>query len=222
MDILLYLLVLIVPLIAQVNISSTYAKYKVKANSKKMCGQEVARAVLDANGLDKVHIVEVHGNLTDHYDPKHKVVRLSTEIFHGESVAAMAVAAHECGHAIQDKEGYSWMRLRTTICPIVNLLTYSAYIMFFISLFLQMVDMLLVAIVVVLFGLVFQIVTLPVEFNASSRAIDELKKLSLVDKKDSDGIDKTLKAAAYTYVAAVLSSLLNLLRLIMIFNDRRD
>ena len=151
MDILLYLLVLIVPLIAQVNISSTYAKYKMKANSKKMCGQEVARAVLDANGLDSVHIVEVHGNLTDHYDPKHKVVRLSTEIFHGESVAAMAVAAHECGHAIQDKEGYSWMRLRTAICPIVNLLTYSAYIMFFVSIFLQLIDMLLVAIVVVLF-----------------------------------------------------------------------
>ena len=218
MDFLLYLIVLLIPTIAQINISVTYGRYKSLANSKGLCGQEVARKILDANGLDKVHIVEIHGNLTDHYDPSHKVVRLSTEIFHGESIAALAVAAHECGHAIQDKENYSWLKFRTFFVPIVKVITYSAYIMFFISIFLQMINLLLVAVATVLVGLIFQLITLPVEFNASNRALEQLKKLSLVRKEDSEGANQVLKAAAWTYVAAVLSSLVNLLRLLRHFD----
>lgn len=214
MDLLLYLLVLIIPLIAQINVSSTFSKFKQVANSKKICGQEVARAILDANGLDRVHVVEVRGSLTDHYDSSQKVVRLSTEVFHGESVAALAVAAHECGHAIQDKENYALLRIRAFLVPIVNLITYSAYIMFFVSLFLQMMDFILVAVAVVFVSLLFQLVTLPVEFNASERAMKELNKLSLVNKSEKEGAQATLKAAAWTYVAAVLSSVINLLRLL--------
>ena len=120
----IYLLILIIPLIAQINITSTYGKFKNKENSKKMSGFEVARAILDKNGLNNMYIVEVKGNLTDHYDPTKKVVRLSTDIFHGVSMAAIAVAAHECGHAIQDKENYSWMNIRKTLCPVVNFITY--------------------------------------------------------------------------------------------------
>ena len=218
MDLILYLAVLIIPIVAQINISSTYSKCRNVANSKGLCGQEVARKILDANGLDDVHIVEVRGNLSDHYDPSQKVVRLSTEVFHGESVASLAVAAHECGHAIQDKENYTWLRIRHFFVPIVNIITYSAYIMFFVSIFLQIVDLLLVAVASVLIGLVFQLITLPVEFNASDRALKQLNKLSLVAKEDSEGAGQMLKAAAWTYVAAVLSSLLNLLRLMRHFD----
>lgn len=218
MDLILYLAVLIIPIVAQINISSTYSKCRNIANSKGLCGQEVARKILDANGLDNVHIVEVRGNLSDHYDPSQKVVRLSTEVFHGESVASLAVAAHECGHAIQDKENYTWLRIRHFFVPIVNIITYSAYIMFFVSIFLQIVDLLLVAVASVLIGLVFQLITLPVEFNASDRALKQLNKLSLVTKEDSEGAGQMLKAAAWTYVAAVLSSLLNLLRLMRHFD----
>lgn len=218
----LYFLVLIIPAIASINISSTYSKYKKEKNGKKLSGFEVARKILDENGLDKMYIVEVHGEMTDHYDPTQKVVRLSTEVFHGETVAAAAIAAHECGHAIQDKESYIFMKIRSTICPVVNLITYGAYIMFIISLFLEMVDMLMIAIVAVLFSLVFQIVTLPVEFDASNRGMAMLKKYKLLDKNEEDKANKVLKAAALTYVAAVLSSIINLIRLIMISNDRRN
>ena len=219
----LYLLILIVPLIASININSNYRKYKGIDNKSKLSGFEVARKVLDANGLKDMYIVEVRGELTDHYDPSQKVVRLSTDIYHGETIAAAAVAAHECGHAMQDKEGYTMMKIRSSLVPVVNLITYAAYIMFAISIIFQMFDLLMVAIVSVLFSLVFQVVTLPVEFNASKRALEQLKELKLVDKKEHEGTEKMLKAAALTYVAAVLSSLLNLLRLVMAYanNNRR-
>lgn len=199
---------------AQLNISKTYNKYRNIANKRGLCGQEVARKILDANGLDRVHIVEVRGSLSDHYDPKHKVVRLSTEVFHGESISALSVAAHECGHALQDKEDYFWLRFRTLFVPIVNIITYSAYILFFVSIFLQLIDLLPVAIVSVFVGLFFQLITLPVEFNASQRALSKLNELNLVDSTEEDGASQMLKSAAMTYVAAVLSSLLNLLRLL--------
>lgn len=218
--ILLYILALVIPMIASANIKSTYTKYKKIDNKKKLSGFEVARKVLDANGLKDMYIVEVSGNLTDHYDPNQKVVRLSTDIFHGETIAAASVAAHECGHAIQDKEGYKFMRIRASLVPIVNFVTYSAYILFFLSIFLQMLDMLMIAIVMVGFGLLFQIVTLPVEFDASKRALVQLKELNLVDKEEHEGSQKMLKAAALTYVASVLSSILNILRLVLTYVDR--
>jgi len=219
----LYLLILVVPLIASLNINSNYKKYKKVNNKKGLSGFEVARKILDENGLKDMYIVEVRGDLTDHYDPSQKVVRLSTDIFHGETIAAAAVAAHECGHAIQDKEGYTMMKIRSSLVPIVNLVTYAAYIMFALSVFLQIFNLLLVAIVSVLFGLVFQIVTLPVEFDASKRGLKNLIDLKIVDKQEHEGTKKMLKSAALTYVAAVLSSLLNLLRLVMSYveNDRR-
>ena len=216
----IYLLILVVPLFASIGIKKNYKKYKAIKNAKGLSGFEVARKVLDANGLNDLYIVEVKGELTDHYDPSKKVVRLSTDIFHGETIAAAAVAAHECGHAIQDKEAYPMMRLRSSLVPIVNLITYGAYIMFALSILFQILDLLMVSIVSVLFGLLFQIVTLPVEFNASDRALKNLKELDLVTTSEHTGTKKMLKAAAMTYVAAVLSSLLNLLRLVMMYSDR--
>ena len=219
--IILYVLILIIPLIATLNINSTYGKYKQMINQKSLTGFDVARAILDANDMKDMYIVETPGNLTDHYDPKQKVVRLSTDIYHGNSIASVAVAAHECGHAIQDKTGYAFMRIRASLVPVVNFVTYSAYIMFFISLVLGYAGLLLVAIASVLVGLLFQLVTLPVEFDASRRALVQLEKEGLVDQADKEGSKKVLKAAALTYVAAVLSSLLNLLRLLSMLNRRR-
>lgn len=222
-NIALYLLVLILPIIASINIDSTYNKYNKINNKKKLSGFEVARKILDENGLKDMYIVEVKGNLTDHYDPTQKVIRLSTDIYHGETIAAAAVAAHECGHAIQDKENYTFMRIRSFLIPLVNFATNMAYILFVISILLQVVDMLMVSIVVVFLSLVFQLVTLPVEFDASKRALVQLKDLKLLDRGEHEGSEKVLKAAAFTYVASLLSTVLNLIRLLMIYNDsRRD
>lgn len=218
-NIALYLLVLILPIIASIRIDSTYNKYKKINNNKKLSGFEVARKILDENGLKDMYIVEVKGNLTDHYDPTQKVVRLSSDIFHGETLAAAAVAAHECGHAIQDKENYTFMRIRSFLCPIVNFATNIAYIMFVISILLQVVDLLMVSIVVVFLSLIFQLVTLPVEFDASKRALTQLKDLKLLDKNEQEGSEKVLKAAAFTYVASLLSSVINLVRLLLIYNN---
>ena len=219
--IVLYLVILVVPLIATMNIKSNYSKYKAEKNKSGLSGFEVARKILDENGLEKLYIVEVKGELTDHYDPSQKVVRLSTDIFHGETIAAAAVAAHECGHAIQDKENYSFMRIRATLVPIVNLITYAAYIMFVVSMLLQIIDLMPVAFVSVLFSLAFQVITLPVEFDASKRALIQLEKLELVDKKEHEGTQKMLRSAAMTYVASVVSSLANLLRIVMSYTRGR-
>src|SRR5574344_2673133 len=135
MDLILLLLMLIIPLIAQINVTSAYSKYKAQKSESGLTGQEVARKILDKNGLEDVYVVEVKGNLTDHYDPSRKVVRLSTDIFHGESIASIAVAAHECGHAIQDKEKYTPMKIRSFLVPFVNLINYLGYFSLIIGIF---------------------------------------------------------------------------------------
>ena len=216
--IILYLLILIIPMLAQININSNYSKYKQVKNKKGLTGFEVAREILDRNGLKNMYVVETSGVLTDHYDPSNKVIRLSSDIFHGTSIAAASVAAHECGHAIQDKENYSWYQLRARLVPVVNFITYSAYIFFFISVLLQVFSLVGLSIIMVLASLLFQIVTLPVEFDASKRGLEKLEEYELLD--DNDGALKVLKAAAMTYVASVLSSILNLIRLIMLYSKK--
>ena len=216
----LYFLALIIPLIAQLYVSNNYKKYKNINNDKKLTGFEVARKILDKNGLSDLYIVETKGNLTDHYDPKRKTVKLSSEVFHGESIAAMAVAAHECGHAIQDKEGYFFMKIRSFIFPIVSLGTRFAYVVLLIGLIANMMNFIWAGILLVGLGLVFQLVTLPVEFDASRRALKELEDNIVVPNSDIDGTKSMLNAAAMTYVAGVLSSALEILRLILIFTDR--
>lgn len=218
--IILYLLILIIPMLAQININSNYSKYKQVKNKKGLTGFEVAREILDRNGLKNMYVVETSGVLTDHYDPSNKVIRLSSDIFHGTSIAAASVAAHECGHAIQDKENYSWYQLRARLVPVVNFITYSAYIFFFISVLLQFFSLVGLSIIMVLASLLFQIVTLPVEFDASKRGLEKLEEYELLDDNEHDGALKVLKAAAMTYVASVLSSILNLIRLIMLYSKK--
>lgn len=216
----LYFLALIIPIIAQIYVSSSYNKFKRLNNGKSMSGFEVARKILDKNGLKDLYVVETKGNLTDHYDPKRKTVKLSSEVFHGDSIAAIAVAAHECGHAIQDKEGYFFMKVRSFIFPIVSFGTKFAYIVLFIGLVANMMNLIWAGILLVGLGLLFQLVTLPVEFDASRRALKELETNIGVPNNDLEGTKIMLNAAAMTYVAGVLSSALEILRLILIFNDR--
>ncbi len=221
MNLLLYILIILIPIIAQIGISVNYSKYKKVENSKKLSGFEVAKKILEANGLNDIYVVETSGNLTDHYDPTRKVIKLSKDIFHGETVAAASVAAHECGHALQDKDNYTFMRIRSFLVPVVNFTSSFAWIVIIIGLFAEYFNLFLLGIGLISIGLLFQIVTLPVEFNASSRAKKELEKLKLIDKDEIDGVKKVLTSAAMTYVASVLTSILEIIRLLAIFNDQR-
>ena len=224
MDFLIYygfgLLGLIIVLWAQANVTGNYKKYlkyKVKSN---LSGQEVARKILDANGLNYVHIVETKGELTDHYDPTRKVIRLSSNIFHQSTISSVGVAAHEVGHAIQDKEGYSFMRLRSALVPFVNFVSYLGYFGLIISIFAGLTGYLKISILILCVTILFQLVTLPVEFDASKRAKEQLISLVLIDDSEHEQVSKVLFAAAMTYVAGLISNLLQLLRLVLILNDR--
>lgn len=218
----LYFAALLLPMIASLYIHVTYNKYKGIRNFIGKTGFEVAREMLDRHGLGHVYVIESPGELTDAYDSSRKTVRLSTEVFHGTSVAALAVAAHECGHAIQDKENYSWMTIRSFLFPIVSIGTKIAYVILIISIFLSSLDFAMVAFIMILLSLVFEVVTLPVEFDASKRAKEYLRSNGIIDGMEANGVDAMLNSAAFTYVAAVLSSLLELLRILMILNNRRD
>lgn len=222
MDLIILILMLIIPAIAQVLVSTNYSRYKTQENEKKLSGFEVARKILDKNGLKDIYIVEVGGNLTDHYDPQRKVVRLSKEIFHGTSVAALSVAAHECGHAIQDKVGYTYMRIRSIIFPVVHFATGISYLIIFLGLIMESINMIWLGIMLVGTGLIFQIVTLPVEIDASKRAEQEIKNLDLASEEEQMGVSKMLSAAASTYLAGVLSSALEIVRLILVFGKNND
>lgn len=216
MDTILILLIILIPLIAQVKISSSYNRYKKEKNTCKLTGQEVARKILDENGLQDIHVVEIKGELTDHYDPTRKVVRLSTDIFHGDTVAAAAVAAHECGHAIQDKENYTFLRIRSAIYPVVNVATSVSYYIILIGFLFQALKLVYLGIGLTCCGLLFQLVTLPVEFDASKRALDKLEKYHLLAEVEIEGAKNVLSAAALTYVAGVMASILQILRLLLI------
>lgn len=221
MDILIiYLLLLIIPALASFNINKNYKRFKDVDLNKKISGFEVARKVLDANGLNDIYIVEVPGNLTDCYDPTRKTVKLSTDIFHGESIAAAAVAAHECGHAIQDKEGYSWMRLRSLIFPVVSIANKIAYGTLILGFILQAFDLIMISVILTTASLAFQLITLPVEFDASKKANDNLEKLGIIGEIELEGTKRVLKSAAMTYVAGVLTTLLQMLYYLMAFKDR--
>lgn len=218
----LIILAFIIVTYAQYKITSTYKKYKDVENLNKITGCEVARKILDANGLSDVYVVTVNGNLTDHYDPNRKTIRLSKEVFDGTTIAASSVAAHECGHAIQDKEGYFMMRLRSFLVPIVNIISYMGYFGIIVSIFAGLTGYLKLSILILVATLVFQLVTLPVEFDASNRALKQLKNLDLVNDIENDDCKNMLKAAALTYVASLISTLLNILRLVIILKNSDD
>lgn len=216
------LLALIITLGAQGYVNSSYNKYKRVNNSRGMTGAQAARRVLDKNGLKEVKIEEVVGFLTDHYDSTHKVIRLSTDIYNGSSVAGVAVACHECGHAIQDKEGYLMLKIRHALVPFVNISSYAGYIAIAIGVFFSFVNLVWLGILCECVILLFQLVTLPVEFDASKRALKQIEEEAILEGSEFKGGKTVLTAAALTYVASVASTLLEILRLILLFTRRRD
>ena len=207
---------------AQIYVSSSYSKYKMVKNKNRMTGFEVARKILDENGLQDIHIVEIKGNLTDHYDPSRKVVRLSSDIFNGSSIASTSVAAHECGHAIQDKEDYKFMKMRSKLVPIVNLSSKLGYFAIFIGFIFGLLDLAIFGIVLLISILLFELITLPVEFDASNKAGKQINKLKLLEGKEKSQSKTMLNAAALTYVASVITTILQILRLFLIASNRKD
>lgn len=216
------LLGVLITALAQLFINRSYNKYRLVETKKKMTGAETARAILDANGLTNIKINKVSGKLTDHYDPKKKTINLSREIYEGDSIASVSVAAHECGHAIQDKDNYTFLRIRASLVPIVNFSSKFGYIVVIIGLIFNIIGLAKFGIFLLLLILLFQLVTLPVEFNASSRAGSQLLSLNILSDYEQDDSKTMLKAAAFTYVAALMSALLQILRLALIVVGRDD
>ena len=197
-------------------VRSTYSKYSKRPCASGLSGAQVARAILDRNNLSNVRVEPVAGTLTDHYDPRRKAVRLSESNFRGNSIAAVSVAAHECGHAIQDATGYVPMKLRSGLFPLVAFSSQIWLPLFFIGVFVG--APLFIQLAAILFGavLAFHLVTLPVEINASTRAYDLLTRYGLLSREEAEGTRRVLSAAAFTYIAAALTAFLTLLYLLFL------
>lgn len=220
-----YVLVIIaflLTLFASMGVKSTFSKYNDVRSSRGITAASAARQILDANGLQNIRIEHVSGDLTDHYSPNENVIRLSDSTYNSTSVAAIGVAAHECGHAVQHQVGYVPIKIRNGIVPIVNVCNMLSMPIFIIGLILGLGRLAMVG--AILFGavLVFQLVTLPTEINASRRAMKTLESMYLLEGDELTGARKTLTAAAMTYVAAVASTALQFLRLVLSANRRRD
>lgn len=203
---------------AQFKVSSTFNKYSTVRSINGYTGAQVARILLNDAGLQEVEIQQVPGRLSDHYDPRAKVLRLSSDVYGSTSVASIGVAAHEVGHAIQDKESYSALVFRNAIVPVVNFSSSLSWILFFIGILLSYSTLVTIGIILFSVVVLFQLVTLPVEFNASSRALKLLEARGILYDKEVDGARKVLSVAALTYVAATLMAVLQLVRLIAISN----
>ena len=214
--------VLAITLYAQWKVNSSFRRYGKVTNRRRLTGAQAAQEVLRRHGVCDVRIERVRGNLTDHYDPKTNVIRLSDSVYDSPTISAVGVAAHEAGHAVQYAMGYGPVRVRSAIIPVTQFGSKFAFIALFLGLFLYSQPVFAVGIV--LFGLttVFQLVTLPVEFDASARALGTIDGTFLLDEEERKGAKKVLTAAALTYVAALLMSLLQLLRYLMIFAGRDD
>lgn len=220
-----YLLIIIgmlLSLAASAKLKSTFAVYRGRRSASGLTGAEAARRILNAAGITDVQIVPVSGSLTDHYDPRSKNVRLSEDIYGQTSLAAVGVAAHECGHAIQHHIDYAPLSIRSALVPVANFGSTLSWPLFFAGLIFSIQPLLTLGIVLFSFAVLFQLVTLPVELNASSRALHMLESTGILSRDENSGARKVLRAAALTYVAALASSILQLLRLIILAGGRRS
>lgn len=213
---------LIITLGAQAFVSGSYAKYKKIRNERGITGKEAARYLLDKHGLNDVKVEEVSGYLSDHYDPKSRAVRLSSENYHGNSISAVSVACHECGHAIQDKDGYIFMRIRASLVPVTNFASKAGYFAIVLGCLFGAFNLIWLGIIAEVVILLFQLITLPVETNASSRALKELDYAHFFNSKELKQGKVMLGAAACTYIASVASSVIEILRLVLLFGRRDD
>lgn len=221
-----YILIIIGAVIsmwASMRVNTTYQKYSTVRSASGITGAEAAAKILRSQGLHGVQIEHVRGNLTDHYDPRSKVLRLSDAVYNSTSVAAIGVAAHECGHVIQDQQEYTPLRLRSAIVPVAQIGSYSCWL-FIAGGVLFGFNEFLINIGILLFSLsvLFQLITLPVEFDASKRALAILGQTGILGEQELRGSKKVLSAAALTYVASAAAAILSLLRLLILFGNRRD
>lgn len=213
---------MIFAIVAQIKVKSNFQKYSEVKNSRSITGAEAARMILDYNGLNYVRIERVSGSLTDHYDPSANVVRLSDDVYSDASVASVGIAAHECGHVVQHSEHYFPIKVRTAIIPLTRIGSTLAFPLVIVGLVFSAFQFLIsVGIFLFCFVVLFQAVTLPVEFNASNRAMKTLEEYHILADDELPMAKKVLGAAAMTYVAAMLSSFMSLLRLILLSNRRR-
>jgi Zn-dependent membrane protease YugP len=218
--IILFLIPLAIGLWAQHRVKSTFARNLQVPASHGLTGAEVARRVLDANGLDQVPIEEVQGTLSDHYDPRNRSLHLSSEVYSGRSISSTAVSAHEVGHAIQHESAYAFFRVRSAMFPAVQFAS-SIWMLFLIGgLILGVLQFFFIAIVLYSIAVLFQFVTLPVEFDASRRAKRQLYDMGLVASTEAGGVQSVLRAAAWTYVAGALAAVAMLLYYLSIFSNR--
>lgn len=214
----------VLSLLASARVNSTFAKYSRVRSMTGMTGAEAAKRLLNSQGIYDVTVRQVAGNLTDHYDPRTKVVNLSQNVYNSTSVAAIGVAAHECGHAIQDNVEYAPLKLRGAMVPVVNIGAQISWPMILIGFFVGGMGSPFIQLGIILFSLsvLFQLVTLPVEINASKRAVRLLDETGILAGEEVTGTRKVLGAAALTYVAAAAGSILQLLRLVILFGGRND
>ncbi|MCI5959727.1 MAG: zinc metallopeptidase [Lachnospiraceae bacterium] len=222
-----YILVLIgalISMVASINVNSTYRRFSTVMSMRGVRAEEAAQRILHDAGIYDVRIEKIRGELTDHYSPSEKVLRLSDAVYGSTSVAAIGVAAHECGHAIQHKVGYVPLSLRSLSVPVANIGSKLSWPLILIGLLIGSTPLAQIGVILFLAVVLFQLITLPVEFNASHRALQVLKQDSMLSMDELSGARKVLTAAALTYVAALFSTILQLLRLVMIVNGgrRRD
>ncbi len=212
---------MIFALFAQINVKSTFNKYSQKNNARGLTGAEIARQILDANGLYNVRIEHISGSLTDHFSPNENVVRLSDDVYGKSTIASAGVAAHEVGHAIQHSVGYAPIKIRNAIIPVTQIGSSISMPIFIIGIALSFKPLVTAGILLFSAVVFFQLITLPVEFNASRRALNTLESKNILEGDELKGSAKVLRAAAMTYLAGLFSSLASLIRLIAISN-RRD
>ena len=220
-----YLLILaafLVSLVVQMNMNGTFQKYSRVRSMSGMTGAEAAERILRSAGIFDVQVVHIQGNLNDHYDPRTKVIKLSDPIYGSSSLAAVGVAAHECGHAMQHATEYTPLSVRSALVPVANLGSQLSWPLFLIGLIFSVRPLLTAGIFLFCGALLFQLITRPVEFNASRRALRTLEQTGIMGQQEISGTRKVLGAAAMTYVAAVVASLLQLLRLILLSRRRND
>lgn len=213
---------IIFSLVAQGMVKSAFAKYSRERNGRGLTGADAARAILDSNGLSYIRIERIGGNLTDHYDPKANVIRLSEDVYDKDTIAAVGVAAHEAGHAVQHAVGYFPIRIRSAIIPITQFGSSLSTPLVVLGIVMSWDILITIGILLFCAVVFFQAVTLPVEFNASSRALKILREDNFLDQSELSGARKVLTAAAMTYVAAMVSALLSLVRLLLIRDRRRN
>ena len=211
---------IIISIFAQIKIKSSFSKYSKVNSANGYTGAKVARMLMDYSGLFDIPVEITPGKLTDHYDPSKRVMRLSKDVYYGTSVASIGVAAHETGHALQDKEHYVPLKLRNTIVPVVNFSSNASWVLFLIGIILSVPYLVDIGIILFSAVVVFQLITLPVEFNASSRALKILESKSILYGDEINGAKSVLSAAAMTYVAATLMAISQLIRLVLISRDR--